>query len=305
MKLSTVSIDLDDLWVLLQMVGQPAATCDGSFFTSGLPRFLELLASHRICATFFANAADLETQPQRALLTRVVEAGHEMANHGLTHRYLTAMDQDTKKREIAESTERLHRFLGAPVRGFRAAGYAVDADVPLILEQLGYVYDSSAFPTALLPAIAAYQRVLMSPPRPCYPWLASLLSPTVPYRPARQNLYRRGDARLWEVPVTTLPLIRFPLHFSYGILLGPRYLEAGVRWALRFHRCVNFIFHLFDFADRSNHPHLGRLLQPRRSVEERLAAADRVLSVLRRGSEVLTTEALCDRLAAANGALIR
>lgn len=304
-NLSTVQIDLDGLWVLLRMVGRPTAISDDPLFASGLPRLLDLLAEHRVCATFFVNAADLDVPAQRALLTRVVEAGHEIANHGLTHRYLTALDRDAKEKELAESTDCLRRFLGAPPRGFRAAGYAVDGDVPVILERLGYAYDSSVFPSSLLPAIAAYQRLIVSPPRPRYSWLAPLLSPPTPYRPATGDLYRRGDARLWEVPVTTLPLVRLPLHFSYGILLGARYLEGGVSWALRRDGIVNFVFHLLDFADCSSDSGLGWLVRGRRSVDERLAAADRVLGVLRHGSEVLATGALCDRLAAAEGAVIR
>lgn len=305
MNLSTVQIDLDGLWVLLRMVGRPTSISDDPLFASGLPRLLDVLAEHRVCATFFVNAADLEVAAQRALLTRVVEAGHEIANHGLTHRYLTALDRDVKEKELAESTDCLRRFLGAPPRGFRAAGYAVDGDVPVILERLGYVYDSSVFPSSLLPAIAVSQRLIISRPRPHYPCLAPLLAPTTPYRPAKGNLYRRGDARLWEVPVTTLPLVRLPLHFSYGMLLGSRYLETGVRWALRRRGIVNFVFHLLDFADRSSDPRLGWLVRGNRSVDERLAAADRVLRVLRRGSEVLTTGSLCDRLAAADGAVNR
>ena len=301
MKRSTVQIDLDGLWVLLRLVGYEATVTDDPLFRSGLPRFLDLLAGHGIRATFFVNAADLDVPARRALLTRVVEAGHEIANHGLTHRYLTALDQEAKQRELEDSTEKLRQFLGTSPCGFRGAGFAVDGDVPAILERLGYAYDSSAFPTSFLPAIAGAQRLVAAPPRPRYPWLAPMRSPMTPYRPAVRDLYRKGNARLWEIPVTTVPVVRFPLHFSYGMLLGPGYLAKGVRWALRRHGCVNFVFHLLDLSDAIEDPRLGRFASLHRSVDERLAAADLVLGVLRRGSEVLHTEALCRRLTATNG----
>lgn len=303
MKLSTVQVDLDGLWVLRGMMGRPSDIADDPLFLSALPCILDLLARHRLLATFFVNAVDLDAAPKRALLARVVEAGHEIANHGLTHRYLTALDRETKERELTMSTERLHRFLGRSPRGFRAAGYAVDGQVPPILERLGYAYDSSAFPTSWLPAIALSHRLIVWPPRPRYPWLAPLRSPTTPYRPARHDVYSTGDARLWEVPITTLPRLRFPLHFSYGILLGLRYLEGGLRYALRRHGIVNFVFHLLDFAAEDG-ARLRWPLRARGSLGERLAAADRVLTILRSQAETLTTEALCERLSGTRTAVL-
>lgn len=299
-RLSTVQIDLDGLWVLERLGGRLAEVANDPVFEVGLPRFLELFARHDIRATFFVNAADLEVSAKRVLLERVMKAGHEIANHGWTHRYLTALDSGEKEKELVESTETLSRFTGRPLRGFRAAGYAVDAEVPGFLERLGYAYDSSAFPTSLLPVIGLVHRAFISPPRPHYPWMTPLFSPSVPYRPAVRDLYRRGGARLLEVPVTTLPLFRIPLHFSYGMLLGSHYMKLGVRWALRRLRCVNFVFHLVDLADCSG-VSLGRLGRKRVDAEDRLAAADNVLALLCGKSEVLPTGALCERLTGASG----
>lgn len=82
----------------------------------GAPRLLELLARRGVPATFFTTGAVARRSP--ALVARILEEGHELASHGVTHRAFDRLDMDTARWEIEESARILREH--APIRSFRA-----------------------------------------------------------------------------------------------------------------------------------------------------------------------------------------
>lgn len=272
---------------------------DDPVFERGLPRFTELLDRHGIRATFFVNALDLKDPSKRSALARLAADGHEIANHGLDHAYLCGLPHAEKARHIAESSSLLEDFVGRPVRGFRAPGYSADGDVLNLLEARGYLYDSSAFPSSIGPLLRMSQWLRGGSRAVSYPSWQACFGSIRPYRPARTSLYRRGEAGILEVPVSVVPWLRLPLHFSYAAVLGGSYLDVGLRCALRAGSPVNFLFHLVDFAD----PLEGALFRfvpgLKTPLAERLALADRAMSLLARQTQPLPTATLCERLAVA------
>lgn len=291
MDVGTVQIDLDGLWVLLKFLGHDYGVADDPIYEQGLPRFLELLRRHGVRGTFFTIALDLDDPRKRRLLEQVVQEGHEIASHGLDHSYIAGLPADGKRLQIAESSARLRAL--APVVGFRAPGYDMDAEALAVLEDYGYVYDSSAFPTVVTPLLSMAQRFLAGRAQTSYSWRA-VAGPREPYQPSRGHLYRRGTMRLTEVPVTVTPGLRLPLNFSYATLLGPSYITAGLRWAMR-SGLVNYLFHLIDFADPIDDPRFRRVPGVRVPLRDRLALADRVLRVMRDRLDVVPTRELLAR----------
>lgn len=295
-RLATIQIDLDGYWVLLQFLGHSAESVVDPLFESGLPRVLELFDRHRIQGTFFVNAVDLKDGRRRKLIERVAEAGHELANHGLNHTHFSRLSSAEKDRHIAESSKVLGEFLGKPVVGFRAPGYDMDSEALSLLEEHGYLYDSSAFPTSVTPLFSIYQRLLAGRSHTSYPWLTQLFAPCRPYRPAPNRLYRGGGRGILEIPVTVLPMLRLPLSFSHGALLGAWYLRGGLWWALRSGRPVNFLFHLLDFADPIRDPLFRWVPGVGLPLTGRLALADGIIRFLRQRAEILPTAEFCRRL---------
>jgi peptidoglycan/xylan/chitin deacetylase (PgdA/CDA1 family) len=109
----------------------------------GLPALLDLLAEVGVPATFFTTG-DVAVRYPRAV-ERVVEAGHELGCHGMTHTAFTSMDVCAARQEIENSSEILRKF--APVRSFRAPylrfpdefiGLLKDADFDLDSSQARY-----------------------------------------------------------------------------------------------------------------------------------------------------------------------
>lgn len=106
----------------------------------GMPRLLAMLASLDVRATFFTTGAVAERFP--AVVRRVVDGGHELACHGMSHSAFDRMTTDEARREITESVRILRDF--APVTSFRAPYLRFpDAYLPLLVDA-GFTLDSSS-----------------------------------------------------------------------------------------------------------------------------------------------------------------
>ena len=178
----------------------------------GAPRLLALFADTGVRATYFTTSEVAERYPDavRALL----DHGHELGCHGVTHTAFDRMDEATARGEIDQSSRVLRDF--APVTSFRAPYLRFpDAYVPL-LEQSGFALDSS---------LAKYKRSYRAPRRPTTlaripasmtssvlrlpafvrdPWLATLRDPVVLF------------VHPWEFVDLTRERLRYDCRFRTG-----------------------------------------------------------------------------------------
>jgi peptidoglycan/xylan/chitin deacetylase (PgdA/CDA1 family) len=105
----------------------------------GLPALLETLGALRLPATFFTTGEVAERYP--ASVRSVVDAGHELACHGMTHTAFTTLDRATARSEIEESLKILRRF--GDVTSFRAPYLQFPDSYVDILEENDVEVDSS------------------------------------------------------------------------------------------------------------------------------------------------------------------
>lgn len=164
---------------------------------------LELLARHHAAATFFTLGWIAERHP--ALVRRIVDAGHELASHGWSHRRVSSLSPAEFRAEARNSKAVLEDIAGCAVVGFRAPSFSIgraQAWAFDVLIEEGYRYDSSVFPIR----------------RPGY---GDRTAPTTPYVVSRPS----GD--LLELPLATLALLgmRVPAagggylrHFPFAII---------------------------------------------------------------------------------------
>ncbi|MGO3928850.1 polysaccharide deacetylase family protein [Rhodopseudomonas pseudopalustris] len=182
----------------------------------GLPRLLALFAEEQVPATFFTTGEAAQRFPDR--IAAVVEAGHELASHGLTHRNFRDMTAAEADHEITSSAALLRTF--GNVTSFRAPYLSFpEAFVPL-LSKAGLTVDASR--SAYKRQEAPYQgpdaparlstsvtsSVLRLPRAIRNPWFAMLASPVslfvhpwefVDFRASKLRLdcrFRTGDAAL-------------------------------------------------------------------------------------------------------------
>lgn len=100
---------------------------------------LDLLDFRR--ATFFILGWIAERLPH---LVRDIHArGHEIASHGYNHNLCNRESYEELGKDLADSKKRLEDIIGSPVIGYRAPSFSVDNDVLKIIEDCGYLYDSS------------------------------------------------------------------------------------------------------------------------------------------------------------------
>ena len=145
---AAMSVDVED-WFQVENLKPvvPRATWDTreSRVERNTMRILEILAGQGARATFFILGWVAERQP--GLIRRIAEQGHEIASHGYGHDLLYNLSPDEFRADVSRCKSILEDLTGQQVRGYRAPSFSItDWAVP-ILQDLGFVYDSSVFPT--------------------------------------------------------------------------------------------------------------------------------------------------------------
>jgi polysaccharide deacetylase family protein (PEP-CTERM system associated) len=146
MGTAALSVDVED-WFHVQNLSAavPRATWPGQELRvpANMDRMLALLSEHGVRATCFVLGAVAERCPD--LVRRIVDAGHEVACHGLEHHMLSALSPDAFREDVRRSKTLLEDITGTPIRGYRAPNFSItDWAIP-ILAELGFSYDSSLF----------------------------------------------------------------------------------------------------------------------------------------------------------------
>ena len=88
-------------------------------------RILELFDKRDVKATFFTLGWVAERYPQ--MLHRMVEQGHEIASHGMSHVRVTQQDQNAFREDVTKTKALLEDVSGQQVIGYRAASYSIGA----------------------------------------------------------------------------------------------------------------------------------------------------------------------------------
>ena len=72
-----------------------------------------------------------------------VEAGHELAHHGWTHRLPVTLSRDEEEEEIVRGNESIKRISGQNARGYRSPAWDLSPHSIELLLKHGIQYDSS------------------------------------------------------------------------------------------------------------------------------------------------------------------
>jgi len=108
---------------------------------------LELLEMRNIRATFFCLGWIAERYPR--LIKRICAAHHEIACHGYAHKVIYQQDHAAFREDVSRAKKILEDITGKPVIGYRAPTYSIIEKTLWalkVLEEMGYLYDSSIFP---------------------------------------------------------------------------------------------------------------------------------------------------------------
>lgn len=163
----------------------------------GMPALLDLYAKYDVKATFFYIARYAKRCPE--IVKMAYDAGHEVAVHGLTHDHKMAYDTMSLEQQIdhlSQAKAILEDIIGDEVVSFRSPALRVNEFTPLALIETGFKFDSSVAPQRMDMFMSLGSRKKLT-------WLKA---PRDPYYVSENNLARRGNTNLIEVPVSSFGL---------------------------------------------------------------------------------------------------
>jgi peptidoglycan/xylan/chitin deacetylase (PgdA/CDA1 family) len=119
----------------------PTAISRGEYDIVVIPRLVALLGKYDIKGTFFTPGHTIDSTP-RAVMP-YVEAGHELAHHGWTHRLPVTMSREEEEEEIVRGNNSIKRVSGKMARGYRSPAWDLSPNSIELLLKHGIQYDSS------------------------------------------------------------------------------------------------------------------------------------------------------------------
>lgn len=221
--IASLSIDLDNKWAYLRAAGRDDWDTRPGYLPMVTDRIVDMLGELDLPLTVFIVGRDLvEPGDALAAASLVRLPAWEPANHSLNHLpWMHTMQANEIAEEIETTHNRIVDVTGDAPLGFRGPGFSCPDEVLRVLARNDYLYDASIFPTSIAPiarAVFLMKSDLKGEQREkakkLYGGFSSLCQPNRPFS-------RTVDqASLWEVPVTVMPLVRTPIHFSYFTFLA-------------------------------------------------------------------------------------
>ena len=276
-----------------------------SFLDVVVPRVLRFLEKRDQPITWFVVGQDAAIAENRSLLSSIAIAGHEIGNHSYQHEpWLHLYPPERLDEELRRAERAIEDATGRHPRGFRGPGFSVSEDVLLALDRRGYRYDASTLPTFIGPlARAIYFRNTHLTPEELAEREAlfgSWRDGTRPLKPYRWGL---AGKRLIEVPVTTMPLLRTPIHMSYLMYLGERspalaygYLAVALRLCRYMGVAPSLLLHSHDFVGADDVPAMSFFPGFRLPGEAKVRLVARCVDLLRRDFHVVPLATYVDGL---------
>lgn len=274
-RIANISIDFESIYYYSETLGLNHPDRDRDYERI-LDRFLDLFAELGVHATFFLVGDDIRLKKlSREALVRMVSAGHELANHTMTHPFnLSHLSRERKEEEITLAGRLIEDATGQHVVGFRAPCLDVDEEVVDILERHGYWYESSVLPFYFKQVQElAYGILCHGRFRSTGGWQNSFASGD-PYVPAKGRLHRRGARAITEVPIATVPIVRLPFYSTIHIALGRASFDGSYALLRRGRDRFTYELHSIDLADcvedglEERYPGIGRHPCLKRSAKE-------------------------------------
>jgi len=112
--------------------------------------FLQLLSDFNVKATFFFLGRIAHELPR--LVKETAESGHEVACHSYEHLRIFNVDKEEFREKVRSAKNILEDISGVRIYGFRAPDFSITESSLWaldILKEIGFVYDSSIYPTDL------------------------------------------------------------------------------------------------------------------------------------------------------------
>lgn len=114
-----------------------ALTFDSAWGTEDLAEILSILKKHNAPSTFFVTGEWAEKNPDAIL--SIDNAGHEIANHGNSHKHMPQISSEEMITEITGCHDKIRELTGKDMTLFRAPYSDWNDEVVSVAHSLGYM----------------------------------------------------------------------------------------------------------------------------------------------------------------------
>ncbi len=219
---ASISLDLDNQWSYMKTHGEAGWELFPSYLDLVVPRILRFLKERGLKITFFVVGQDAALEKNREAIAAIAAAGHEIANHSFSHEPWLHLYSPKELIEEFEKTEAaLENVTGTRPVGFRGPGFSLSPAVLDVLAERGYEYDCSTLPTFIAPLARAFFFIrspnVSDEERGKLKKLFGKFSDG--FRTLRPHFIESAGRSIVEIPVTTFPIVKTPIHASYLMFL--------------------------------------------------------------------------------------
>ncbi len=286
-QIASLSLDLDNKWSYMKTHGDAGWESFPSYLDTVVPRTLRFLKERNLKITFFIVGQDAALDKNTDALRQISEANHEIGNHSFKHEpWLHLYSKQELIDEFQKTEDAIASFTNQTLVGFRGPGYSLSPTVLEVLADKNYEYDCSTLPTYIAPLARAYY-FFKSPEmsdeerekrKKLFGKFADGLQSLKPYK------WQIGEKSLVEIPVTTLPIFKTPIHASYVIYLSTFSKSiARAYWKTALEMCritktpLSLLLHPLDFLSGEDAPELKFFPAMNLPIEEKLEFVGEIL----------------------------
>jgi hypothetical protein len=289
--IASLSLDLDNKWAYMKTHGDAGWETFPSYFDVVVPRILKVLEDFGNKITFFVVGQDAELEKNHKALAAISAAGHEIGNHSFHHNpWLHLYTPEELEQELDRSENAIRAATGEYTIGFRGPGFSLSDQTLRTLSRRGYLYDCSTFPTFVGPAARAYYffhsrltRQQKEERKELFGRMSDGFQSNKPF------YWQFENDRLLEIPVTTFPIVKMPIHASYLMYLrgfSPAAARCYFGSALRMCRWTgvqpSILLHPLDFLGNDDDRDLAFFPAMKQTAHQKLQLMDCVLEMMNR-----------------------
>jgi peptidoglycan-N-acetylglucosamine deacetylase len=295
--LASLSLDLDNKWSYLKTYGDQSWTEFPSYLDIVVPRTLDFFAQRNLNITYFIVGKDASLEKNHEAISSISNAGHEIGNHSFMHEpWLHLYSESQLIEELAKTENALEKVCGQRPIGFRGPGYSISPTVLKILAERNYEYDCSIFPSYLGPLSRAYfmatSKNLSGEEREKRRKLFGKFSDG--FQSLKPHKWQIGEKSLIEIPVSTMPIFKTPIHASYVIYLSTfSKFAAQMYWKTTVEMCkltgtqLSLLLHPLDFMSVEDSPELNFFPGMNLPLEQKLEFLSEILETFGKSFSIL------------------
>lgn len=296
-KLASLSLDLDNQWSYMKTHGDQGWEEYPSYLNVVVPRILGFFKERDLKITFFIVGKDADLKKNHDAIQSISEEGHDIGNHSYHHEpWLHLYSFEKLNNELERSEECIQKVTGIKTTGFRGPGYSLSKNTLEVLAKRGYLYDATVFPNILNPLARAYMfrnSRLTDEEKEKRKTLFGTFDDA--FRPVKPFNWNIEQETLLEIPVTTMPVFKIPIHLSYIIYLSSYSTKLAtiyLNFALGMCRLTNtspsILLHPLDFMGSGDVKELSFFPGMSLPLEKKLALVDYMITLLNKKYKIVT-----------------